>query len=85
MNIFKEGKRKAKKTTSEEGIVTSYFANPFGPVQEKEKVDILLEQYFKKLFDRNIVVGEIYTRLGIDGLEKEGPLKAAKELIKFIK
>lgn len=85
INVFKEGKRKAKLTTSEEGIVTSYFANPFGPVQRKEDVDILLEEYFKEFFDKKIVVGEIYTRLGIEGEEKSGPLEAAKALLKFIK
>ena len=85
IKTFKEGKRRAKNTTSEEGVVTSYFANPFGPLQRKEEVDILLEKYFKKLFDNNVITGEIYTRLGIDGEEKDGPLKAAKELLKFIK
>ena len=85
IKTFKEGKRRAKNTTSEEGVVTSYFANPFGPLQRKEEVDILLEKYFKKLFDNNVIIGEIYTRLGIDGEEKDGPLKAAKELLKFIK
>lgn len=85
IKVFKEGKRKAKFTTSEEGIVTSYFANPFGPLQRKEEVNVLLEKYFKNIFNKKIVVGEIYTRLGIVGEEKKGPLEAAKTLIKYIK
>ena len=85
LNVFKEGKRKAKATTSEEGIVTSYFANPFGPVQRQEEVDILLEKYFKEFSDRGIIIGELYTRLGILNEEKSGPLGAAKALVKFIK
>lgn len=85
LNTFKEGKRKAKATTSEEGIVTSYFANPFGPTQRQEEVDVLLERYFKEFYDKGIVVGELYTRLGILNEEKSGPLGAAKALVKFIK
>jgi energy-coupling factor transporter ATP-binding protein EcfA2 len=85
LNVFKEGKRKAKATTSEEGIVTSYFANPFGPVQRQEEVDILLEKYFKEFSDRGIIIGELYTRLGILNEEKSGPLGAARALVKFIK
>jgi len=33
-SIFIEGKRMAKGTTQETGISTTYFANPFGPMQE---------------------------------------------------
>ena len=85
LEVFENGKRYAKSTTSEVGIVSSYFANPFGPLQKKEYVNILLKEYFNKLFNEKIVVGEIYTRLGIKGEEKSGPLSAAKSLIKFIK
>ena len=31
--VFVWGARKAKGTTTETGLVESYFANPFGPVQ----------------------------------------------------
>ena len=85
IKVFLEGKRKAKNTTSEEGIVTSFFANPFGPYQKRKKVSKLLNEYFFKIFKRKIIVGEIYTRLGIENEEKSGPQSAAKELIKFIK
>jgi hypothetical protein len=46
IKAFKEGKRQAKLTTSEEGLVTSYFANPFGPTQLKEQTDTLIDKYF---------------------------------------
>lgn len=85
IQVFREGKRKAKATTNEKGVVTSYFANPFGPFQRKKDVDNLLAIYFQKFFDKNIIVGEIYTRLGLENEEKNGPLEAAKKLMKYIK
>ena len=31
IEVFKRGARMAKGTTTEKGLVNSYFANPFGP------------------------------------------------------
>ena len=83
-NIFKAGKRFAKGTTAEVGLVESYFANPFGPVQEQDKTDILIDQVFNKLFKQNIKVGELHTRLVIKGKEMNGPIEAAKKLLQFL-
>lgn len=83
--VFKEGKRKAKGTTSEKGIVTSYFANPFGPVQLQSEVDPLLEDMFGLLFTHDVLVGELYTKLAVDGQEVEGIKDAARGLMKLIK
>lgn len=33
--IFVKGERKAKGTTNEKGVVSTFFANPFGPLQKK--------------------------------------------------
>ena len=85
IKIFKSGARMAKGTTSEKGLVESYFANPFGPVQMQEKTDILIEEYFNLMFKNNIKVGQIKTCLGIKGQEKEGPRRAAIELFNIIK
>lgn len=74
----------AKGTTTESGLVESYFANPFGPLQKAEDTDKLLDLYFEKLFATNVKVGEIYTQLGVRGLEKDGPKDAAMELFKQI-
>jgi hypothetical protein len=49
IQVAEEGKRKAKGTTGEVGLVSSYFANPFGPVQEKEKTHQLVFKTFKAL------------------------------------
>ena len=84
LNVFRKGVRKAKGTTSEVGLVESYFANPFGQKKKKKETDILLEKYFKHLNENGTVIGELYTMLAIDGFESKGPLNAAKILLDFI-
>ncbi|MGL4451900.1 MAG: phosphoenolpyruvate carboxykinase [Sarcina sp.] len=85
IEVFRKGARFAKGTTTELGLVESYFANPFGPAQKSEECDVLLERYFNKMFEKGIKVGEINTCLAIKGMEKEGPRKAALELFEIIK
>ena len=85
IKLFKSGPRMAKGTTTEEGLVESYFANPFGPAQKQEATDILIERYFKTMFDTNVKVGQIKTCLGVKGREQEGPREAAIELFNIIK
>lgn len=85
IETFKAGARMAKGTTTEEGLVKSYFANPFGPFQKQEMCDDLIENYFDKLFNSNIKVGTIRTQLAIDNMESEGPKKSARELFEIIK
>lgn len=85
IKLFKLGPRMAKGTTTEEGLVNSYFANPFGPAQKQEETNILIDKYFKLMFDTNIRVGQIKTCLGVNGKEQDGPMVAAKELLKIIR
>ncbi len=85
LKIFKDGNRIAKGTTHEKGLVSSYFANPFGPLQRREEVDVLLDRYFSKMFEFKIKIGEIKTCLGIVGMEKDGPKNAALDLFDIIK
>ncbi len=82
---FRSGSRFAKGTTTEEGLVTSYFANPFGPVQRKVETDKLLIKYMDEFFKLGVKVGQIRTCLGIPGKEKSGPKEAAKELLEIVK
>lgn len=82
--IFKAGARMAKGTTTENGLVESYFANPFGPVQKKEEMDLIIDKYFEDMFNNKVKVGQIKTCLGVLGFEKEGPKKAAIELFHII-
>ncbi|QMS84502.1 phosphoenolpyruvate carboxykinase [Candidatus Xianfuyuplasma coldseepsis] len=84
IDVFSKGRRKAKGTTSESGLVESFFANPFGPVQEEQATTKLINQYFNQLFDNNIPVGEIYTKLAIPTFERKGPEQAAKQLFKWL-
>ena len=84
LEVFKKGVRKAKGTTSEVGLVSSYFANPFGPVQEKEKTEELLIKYFKTLQENNVLLGEIYTKLAVDGYQTKGPQETAKQILTYL-
>lgn len=85
LRIFKRGGRLAKGTTTETGLVQTYFANPFGPVQKREECDKLLDQYFETLFENNVKVGTIRTQLGLENMQFEGPKAAAIELFELIK
>ncbi|MDU5252567.1 phosphoenolpyruvate carboxykinase [Anaerococcus vaginalis] len=85
LRVFKRGARLAKGTTTETGLVQTYFANPFGPVQKREECDKLLDKYFDNLFENNIKVGTIKTQLGLNNMQFEGPRSAAIELFELIK
>ncbi|MFV0536984.1 MAG: phosphoenolpyruvate carboxykinase [Dysgonomonas sp.] len=84
INVFEDGARKAKGTTTEKGLVKSYFANPFGPVQERKASEELVRCYFKDMKDAGVLIGEIHTSLAIDGRAKDGPREAAEELFTLI-
>ena len=74
----------AKGTTGEVGIVSSYFANPFGPVQNKEKTQELVKEYFAAMAKDGTSLGIIYTQLGLENMSKIGPELAAKKLFEWI-
>ena len=82
--VFIAGKRMAKGTTSESGLVDSFFANPFGPVQRQKESLILINDYFKDMFNKKVKVGMIHTKLGIPGNEQSGPKDAATSLFEMI-
>lgn len=79
-DVFVKGRRQAKGTTSEHGITESYFANPFGPTQMQEATDILIDKYFSLLKQTGKKIGVLYSQLGIEGMEKQGPKLAALNL-----
>ena len=85
LEVFRSGKVMSKGTTTSTGIVGTYFANIFGPEQFQELHDELAKQYFMKMYENGLYVGEIRTQLGIFGLERSGPLTAAKDLLKLLK
>ncbi|MDE7384249.1 MAG: hypothetical protein K2M84_00675 [Anaeroplasmataceae bacterium] len=84
LKTFIRGARYAKGTTQEVGLVESFFANPFGPVQREEQTRQLLDLYFTRLFENQIIVGELYTKLGILGKQQDGPKGAAEKLFEIL-
>ncbi|MEG0314255.1 MAG: hypothetical protein RR646_03220 [Erysipelotrichaceae bacterium] len=82
--IYTLGKRMALGTTQEVGISTTYFANPFGPMQKQELCAGLIDEVFANLKENNVFVGEIFTHLGFNKEERTGLQQAAKELLEFI-
>lgn len=84
LRVFGEGIRAAKGTTDEKGLVRTYFANPFGPDQRRDLHEPLAERYFTAAHDLGITVGQLRTRLGIEGMEREGPRQAAEALFEYL-
>ena len=84
LDVFREGVAMTKGTTTSTGIVRSYFANIFGPPQYREVHERLAKDVFREVFASGAFVGQIRTRLGIDGYETEGPLEAAMALLHLI-
>lgn len=80
----KLGKRMALGTTQEVGISTTYFANPFGPMQKQEMCEPIIDEMFQALEDNGVFVGEIYTHLGFDKSNRKGLNVAAQQLLDFI-
>lgn len=84
LDVFRLGKRLAKGTTSEKGLVTSFFANPFGCVQKQAETEVLMQEMFSTLFQNNKSLGELYTKLAVPNQEQSGVVNAAQELLEKI-
>lgn len=82
--VFSEGKRMAKGTTTEKGLVSSYFANPFGAPQRRHQHEDLAARIMHTLFSHQVAVGQLRTQLGLPGWEHTGPQAAAEALFKLI-
>jgi len=83
-NVFIEGKRMALATTHEVGISTTYFANPFGPMQDQPSCDPLIDYYFEQLDESNVIVGEVYTGLGVRDTAEDHLTQTAKVLLETL-
>lgn len=83
-DTFLQGKRMAMATTHETGISTTYFANPFGPMQDQATCDPLIEKYFTALDNSGVKVGEIYTGLGVKDSAPDHLQITAKALVDTI-
>ena len=84
LNTFRSGYRMAKGTSTEYGFVGTYFANPFGPVQRQEQTEPILRDYFNRMSHQGVLIGQLRTRLGIKGMEHDGPKQAAKAVMTYI-
>jgi hypothetical protein len=84
LHVFREGTAMSKGTTTSTGLVHSYFANIFGPVQYKDLHDDIAKRYFKLFYEKKIFVGQLRTRLGIAGYEQKGPEEAAMALLDIL-
>lgn len=84
LDIFREGAVMSKGTTTSSGLVHSYFANIFGPPEYKNIHEKIAAKYFSSFFKNNVFVGQMRTRLGIQGYESSGPREAALELLRII-
>lgn len=82
---FVDGKRFALGTTQEMGLSMTYFANPFGPMQQKDICQPIIDKMFEKFFEQKIKVGEIYTCLGLPNKGDNGILEAAQSLLDLVK
>ena len=79
IKIFEQGQRIALGTTNENGLVNTFFANPFGPLQLKSETKPLIKKYYSLLFKNKILVGQLFTGLGLKN-GKCNPKHAAKAL-----
>lgn len=80
---FIKGQRMAKGTTSEKGLVTSFFANPFGPVQRETECRPLIHMYMERLYQEGAYVGRLFTKLALD--PTKGPENGAKAILELLK
>ncbi len=84
LEVFRAGYRQDKGTTDERGLVRTYFANPFGPEQLQDLHEPLAQAYFAAAHEAGVRLGQLRTRLGIEGWEHEGPRQAAEALFRTL-
>jgi hypothetical protein len=85
LDVFRAGAAMAKGTTTSTGLVSTYFANPFGPAQRREQHEAIAERTFAAAFAAGVYVGRLRTRLGLPGFATEGPRAAADALLDVIR
>lgn len=83
VDTFVNAKRMAMATTNEIGISTTYFANPFGPMQRQEQCNKLIGHVLGSMLKTDTFIGEGYTHLGINK-DGKGINELAKQIIDFL-
>jgi hypothetical protein len=84
LRVFGEGFAMSKGTTTATGLVSSYFANVFGPAQRPAVHDAIAQNVFAAAYAAGIYVGQLRTRLAVPGYESSGPREAAAALLQLI-
>ena len=82
--VFIDGKRMAKGTTHEVGLTTSFFANPFGPLQQEELCRSLIDSVFEALSDTGVIVGQVFTNLGVSDHAADALKQSAVAVLKLL-
>ena len=81
LEVFRAGRVMSKGTTTSKGLIGTYFANIFGAPQYKNLHEEIAKHYFESFFEHGLFVGELRTRLGLEGWEQKGPAAAAECLL----
>lgn len=84
LEVFRNGSVMSKGTTTATGLIQTYFANIFGPAQYRSLHEGLAVRFFDAFFRNGYYVGEMRTRLAIQGMERKGPEISARELLKVL-
>ena len=82
--VFREGRAMAKGTTTSIGLTSTYFANVFGAAQRREQHETIAQKVFAAALGAGVFVGQLRTRLGIEGFGTLGPQEAAVALLRLI-
>ncbi|MFZ5831509.1 MAG: phosphoenolpyruvate carboxykinase [Planctomycetota bacterium] len=84
LKVFREGAAMSKGTTTSTGLTHSYFGNIFGAPQYKDLHEPLAQKTFEAAFKADVFLGQMRTRLGINGYESRGPEEAARAMFALI-
>ena len=85
LEVFRAGTVMSKGTTAATGLVSTYFANIFGPSQYQYLHEPLANRFFRAMFDQGVYVGQMRTQLAINGFEQLGPRTAAGNLLDLLR
>ncbi|MDR2867137.1 MAG: hypothetical protein LBV55_00540 [Acholeplasmatales bacterium] len=84
IETFTSGWRLTKGTTNEQGLVSSFFANPFGPLQRQAQTTKLIKTFFPIIF-KKYKIGILYSNLGLTDINYQEALSlTTKALIDYI-
>lgn len=85
LQVFSAGKAMSKGTTTTTGMVGSYFANVFGPLQYQSLHNDIAKRYFDAFSATGLFIGQMRTQLSIPSWEQKGPQAAAHALLDLIR